>query len=279
MLYSFARRTSGMPKKRAKTIRALTLIAVFTLVLSIGCGLWYTYTNTYSAVVDMNAVDVIQLEPPKAGDTIATMHTTAGDMKYCLYPSECPQAVENFVQLAENGYYDGTYVFRVEDGIFFAGGSPNPDGSLDEDVQNDAHEESIPRELSPKLWPIRGALCALQTKKEGGFFRTLTGKQTVYNGSRFLVANSIEMTEEVTKELTEASEKNPVASLFLKEGGIPNYAQQITVFGQLYDGFEILDAITHAELTDDSDAKRPKEDVRIESIEIGVYTEETEKTE
>ena len=265
-----------MPKKRAKTVRALTLIAVFTLVLSLGCGLWYTYTNSYSAVVDLSTVEMIQLEPPKSGDIIATMHTTAGDLKYCLYPSECPRAVENFVQLAENGYYNGTYVFRVEDGVFFAGGSPHPDGSLNEDVQNDAHEESIPRELSPKLWPIRGALCALKTKTEGGFFRTLTGKQAVYNGSRFLVANSIELTEEVTKELTEEKEKNPIASVFLEHGGIPNYAQQITVFGQLYDGFEVLDAITHTELTEDSEAKRPKEDIIIESIEIGVYAKETD---
>lgn len=274
MFHASARR-GGMPPKRSKAARGLTLVAVFTLVMSFGCGLWYTYTNGYSAVVNLDDIELIQLEPPKNGDPVAIMHTTAGDMKYCLYPSKCPQAVENFVQLAESGYYDDTFIFTVEKGVLFAGGAPNPDGSLHPDVQNDAKEESVPRELSEDLWPLRGALCALKTKTDGGFFRTLAGKQQFYNGSRFLVADSIEMTADIRENLLADEEKRIIAEAFLEYGGIPNYSQQMTVFGQLYDGFEVLDAITDTELIGEKGAMRPKEEIRIESIEIDVYSEET----
>lgn len=268
-------RGPAMTPSRARLVKSLSLVAVFTFLAAFACGIWFTYTNGYSATVNLAEVTLIQLEPPQAGDPIAVMHTSVGDLSYRLYPSECPKAVENFVQLAESGYYDNTYVFRVEQGIFFAAGAPNPDGSLAEDVPNDAPQESVPRELSPNLWPLRGALCALTTKTEGGFFRTLTGKQSYYNGSRFLVADTIEMTEEITESLSEQRETNPVAAAFLEHGGIPNYGQQITIFGQLYAGFEVLDAITEAELTGETDALRPKEEIRILSIEIGVYTPES----
>ncbi len=273
------RNPRSLPPKRAKAVRILTICTVFSLVAALGCSLWYTFTKSYSATVDLTKVELMQLEPPKDGDTIAIMHTTCGDLSYLLYPDCCPKAVENFVQLAENGYYNGTYVFRVEKGIFFAGGSPNPDGSLLDDVPDDAPQESIPRELSYSLWPFRGALCALTTKQDGGFFRTLAGKQTYYNGSRFMVANSVEMTDEMVEGLQSQGEDNIVAQAFIEHGGIPNYAQQITVFGQLYDGFDILDAVTNVPLAGEADALHPAEDILIESIEIKAYAEDSDSAD
>ncbi len=262
-------------RQKSPLVRALTAITIATAVLSFACGAWYTYTQNHSATVNLAEVDLIQLDGPQDGDPIALMHTTAGDLTFRLFPNECPKTVENFVQLAESGYYNGTYVFRVEDGIFFAAGSPNHDGSLADDVTNDAPAESVPRELSPDLWPLQGALCALETKTDGGFFRTLFGKQVHYCGSRFMVANSIEMTDEITESLTKESETNPVAKAFLEHGGIPNYAQQITVFGQLFDGEDTLDTITHCETHGETGAKCPKKDILIESIEIGVFTSDS----
>ena len=262
----------SLPPKRAKLAKTLTIFCVITFVLALICSLWFIFMQPHSATVDLNKVRMIQLDPPKNGDPIAVMHTSHSDLSYLLYPSECPNAVENFVQLAENGYYDNTYIFRVEQGIFFAGGAPNPDGSLPADTPDDAPQESVMQEITPTLWPLRGALCALKTKQDGGFFRTLTGKQVSYNGSRFLVADTIEMTEDIVEGLQSQGEDNIVANAFIDHGGIPNYAQQITVFGQLYDGFDILDSITDAPLTGEESNQRPAEDILIESVEISVYS-------
>ena len=59
-----------------------------------------------------------------------------------------------------------------------------------------------------------------------------------------------------------------IGEAFIEYGGIPNYSQQITIFGQLQDGFEILDAITDGETTGDGEAQRPAKEIRITSVEI-----------
>lgn len=256
---------------RKALVRGLLLCTSFTLLLSLAFGLWFSMTHDYSAVINPEDIALIQLDAPQAGDMIAVMHTDAGDMTYALYPDEAPQTVENFCNLAKQGYYDGSYVFRVEPEIFFSAGAPNADGTVPDP---DADTERIPRELSAKLWPFRGALCALTTKANAGFFRTLTGKQQYYTGSRFLVADTIEMTDEIRENMLSPDgneTQDLVANAFLEKGGIPNYSQQITVFGQLIEGYDILDAITSAELTGEENSKRPKDDIRILSIEITEY--------
>jgi len=267
-------RLSG-PKPQAaggkkRLVRTLTLCMVFTLLSSLAFSFWFMLTNRYQAVINYEDIELIQLEEPKKGDTLAVMHTTAGDMTFKLYPEEAPEAVANFTELAKSGYYDGTYVFRVEKDVFFAGGSADREGNLPEGKLGTA-QERVPQELTPKLWPLRGALCSLTTGTEKSFWRTLTGKkQKTYCGSRFLVANSIEMTQEIQDGLREDESDGAqlMADAFIEHGGIPNYSQQITVFGQMTQGWEILDAITGAELTGEPEDMRPKEDILITGIEI-----------
>lgn len=255
----------------ARTVKVLSILIAVSLVLALLCSGWYSMSQNITATVKLDEVTLVQLEEPKEGDPAAIMHTTAGDMLFLLYPDECPLAVENFTQLAKSGYYDNTYVFRVEQDVFFSGGSPNADGSLNEGGM-DLPQENVVRELTPNMWPFRGALCSLTTGSDTNFWKLLTGTQKHYNGSRFLVVDSIEMTEEITNALMEGEEDNPVAKTFAELGGIPNYSQQLTVFGQLYEGYEILDAITGAKLLGEENAMRPAEDILITSVEIVAYS-------
>lgn len=59
----------------------------------------------------------------------ATLHTTLGDIHLKFYPNVAPLAVENFVTLAERGYYDGTIFHRVIKGFMIQGGDPEGDGT------------------------------------------------------------------------------------------------------------------------------------------------------
>ena len=49
-----------------------------------------------------------QLEKAKAGDTVAVMHTSAGDITLRLFPKQAPKTVTNFITLAQNGKYNNT---------------------------------------------------------------------------------------------------------------------------------------------------------------------------
>ena len=63
-----------------------------------------------------------QFTAPAAGDTIAVFDTSAGEFRVVLYPDLAPQACENFIALAESGYYNGTVFHRAEEGFCVEGG-------------------------------------------------------------------------------------------------------------------------------------------------------------
>ena len=52
----------------------------------------------------------VQFTAPAEGDTIAIFDTSAGEVRAVLYPGLAPMAVDNFVGLAEQGYYNGNEV-------------------------------------------------------------------------------------------------------------------------------------------------------------------------
>lgn len=257
------------PQPKSKLTKGLMIVFTLTLISSFGMALLSNLTGGFSTVINHEDIELMQLEPPKSGDMLAVVHTTVGDMTFTLYPEQCPETVKNFCALANEGYYNDTYVFHAEPQIFFSAGSKNPDGVIpSEDAERP--QENIPRELSPKLWPLRGSLCALETKAEGGFWKILTKTRDHMTGSRFLVVDTVEMNEEMQAGLRSVDDEamKKIGEAFIEHGGIPNYSQQLTIFGQLQEGFEILDAITDSEVIVEGTAKRPAKEIRITSVEI-----------
>ena len=78
-----------------------------------------------------------------------------GKMQGELYPETAPKTVENFVKLAESGFYDGLTFHRVIPGFMIQGGCPKGDGTggpgwtikgefSDNGIDNDiAHERGV----------------------------------------------------------------------------------------------------------------------------------------
>lgn len=54
----------------------------------------------------------------------ATFHTSMGDITVEFYPDQAPKTVENFVKLAQSGFYDNTKFHRVIEGFMDQGGDP-----------------------------------------------------------------------------------------------------------------------------------------------------------
>lgn len=226
-----------------------------------------------SSYIDMKTLELVQKNAPENGDTIAVIKTSLGDIKAVLYPEYAPNAVENFVNLAKNGYYDNTYVFQSEPGVYFGAGSPEKNGDLGD--KYDEKSESVKQELHQNLWPFKGAICSLATGQEKGFFKKLSGNAQLLNGSRFAVLNSVDFTEDFKKELLETNKDDTtVADAFIELGGVPNLSQQITVFGQTYEGFDVIEKLTDLEVEEDEEEiKIPVEDIMIKTIEISTYGE------
>ena len=58
----------------------------------------------------------------------ATIETTAGTLTAQLFPAEAPRTVNNFVNLAQDGFYDGVIFHRVIKGFMIQGGDPTGTG-------------------------------------------------------------------------------------------------------------------------------------------------------
>jgi peptidyl-prolyl cis-trans isomerase B (cyclophilin B) len=55
----------------------------------------------------------------------AIIHTNKGAMRLEFYKNEAPKTVENFIELAKKGFYDGLTFHRVIPDFVIQGGCPN----------------------------------------------------------------------------------------------------------------------------------------------------------
>lgn len=254
----------------------LKSVMIFTLVMAV-ITLVYMLISAFSSrnsqmVIDMDTLELVQLEDPEEGDPIAIVETSLGEFRFVLYPEYSPNAVQNFIGLAESGHYNNTYVFHSEENVYAGIGAPNKDGTMPDGY--DESSELIERELHQNLWPFKGAVCSMTTTVDRGLKEMILGGGTYYCGSRLALINSIEFTEEIKTELLSSSEDTTLADAFIEKGGIPNFSQQMTVIGQTYEGLEVVEALTSLETDDNGSYKIPKDDIMIISVEISEYSED-----
>lgn len=263
------KKNNGMVKA---VIIFTAIMGILALVIMLAENL-KTQNNTYINI-DVNTMELVQLESPKEGDPIAIVDTTLGEFRFVLYPQYSPNAVKNFTELAESGYYNNTYVFNSDNGAYSAAGCPNKDGTV-----SDTSHELVERELHQNLWPFKGAVCALNTTIDRSFKEYIFGGGTYYNGSRFALVNTVEFTDDFSEELRQSSVSQELADAFIEKGGIPNFSQQMTIIGQTYEGLDVIEKLSELETKDSGSFKIPVEDIMINSVTISEYSEETDEAE
>lgn len=194
----------------------------------------------------------IQFLQPAEGDPIAVFDTTAGEIRAVLYPALAPQACENFVALAESGYFDGTGFYRVFSGFCVEGGLDAEGGAATKWNGN-----GYPAETSDSLHHYSGALCAAMD--DDGM-----GSSVFY----FMQTLPEAPAEELIAQMENAAYREDVIAAYKAVGGAPYLDYTDTVFGQVYSGMETVDAIAQGE-TDENGA--PAQPVTINSVTISVY--------
>ena len=194
-----------------------------------------------------------QTKLPENGDVTAEIKTNMGTIKVRLFPEYAPKAVENFTTHARDGYYNGLIFHRVIDNFMIQGGDPLGTGTGGESIWGKAFED----EFHPLLHNLRGALSMANA-----------GPNT--NGSQFFIVQAPSVSDDMLDQLRSADERAfPTECIedYEKMGGTPWLDYRHTVFGQVFEGMEVVDAI--AKVPADYFSNKPKEAVVIESIQIG----------
>ncbi len=245
---------------RKYLIKTLGIVMGLTAFVSMLFGIFSVIgSNNDSIYVDFKTIKLVQREEIKEGAPIAIISTSMGEIRAVLYPEYAPNTVENFVRLANEGYYDNTYITSVIKNKYFMAGAPNSDGSGNEET-----DTGFASETSANLWPFKGAFISTT------YNEISLDNKTVASGNRFIVCSSITIDDVTRESMLGPDGETLLADAFEQAGGIPAYSQKATVFAQTYEGFDVLDAIFSVQTSED----KPKEDIIIESIVISEYTAE-----
>lgn len=177
----------------------------------------------------------------------AVLKTNQGEIKIQLFPEQAPMTVENFIRLAQKGYYDGTIFHRVISDFMIQGGDPEGNGTGGESIWGHPFED----ELSRELFNIRGALSMANS-----------GPNT--NGSQFFIVQNKNMPKRYIKQMEPADYPKEIIHAY-KQGGTPWLDGRHTVFGQVITGMDVVDKIAKSK-KDKMD--KPLEDITIESIQV-----------
>lgn len=222
-----------------------------------------------------------------------------GTIRAVLFEDEAPKTVENFITHAEEGYYDGLTFHRVIDEFMIQGGDPQGDGTGGESIWGKDFED----EFTDNLYNFRGALSMANSGKNTNgsqFFIVQESDGSSYTDSYF---DSIEEQNKLspskkakqqfqqylnlgyaaedlaTYGITEATLKanfqrqnagqtqftDDVRNYYRQVGGTPWLDGKHTVFGQVIEGMDVVDAIAAVSVDDNS---APDEAVVISSITI-----------
>jgi peptidyl-prolyl cis-trans isomerase B (cyclophilin B) len=182
--------------------------------------------------------------------------TDMGKMLIELY-DDTPLHRDNFLKLAEEGFYDDLLFHRVIDGFMIQGGDPNSRNAMDGAMLGTGGPGyQVDAEFNEHLVHYKGALAAART---GG----PTNPQKRSSGSQFYIVQGGPVSDQMLDmvEVRNGIHYSPEQREKYKEvGGTPQLDMEYTVFGRVIDGLDVIDKIASTR-TDSRD--RPEEDVQM----------------
>ena len=208
---------------------------------------------------------------PEQGEKIAVITVKDyGEIKIKLFPEDAAKGVENFIGLAEMGYYDELIFHRVIPSFMIQGGDPKGNGTGGKSIWGDKFEGGT----SDHLYHFSGAVAYANSGA------------TSTNGSQFYIVNTDDGEYSLGgyrrddgsiyyyKTFEEAGYTQPESgqALYREKGGTPSLDGGYTVFGQVFEGMDVVRAIAQVETNQDESngipVDKPLTPVIIESIRI-----------
>lgn len=198
---------------------------------------------------------MIPVQSPNSGEEIAVIKTNYGDIKIKFFPEVAPKAVENFKTHAKNGYYDGVTFHRVIQDFMIQGGDPEGTGRGGESIWGEPFKD----EFDINHCNFRGAVSMANS-----------GPNT--NGSQFFIVQNSKVDKKIIDQMKNLGEEEGFPEQVIKGyeelGGAYWLDGRHTVFGQVFEGMDVVDKIAGAK-TDTFD--KPLEPIVMERVEILYY--------
>ena len=192
----------------------------------------------------------------------AVIKTDMGDIKIRLFQS-VPGHTNNFIKLANEGFYDGLLFHRVINGFMIQGGDPNSKNAAPgTTLGNGGPGYQIPAEI--RNYHFRGTLSAARTPDT-------VNPERKSSGSQFYIVHGSPVSD-VMLDRMEASQNikytQEERDLYKKIGGYPSLDNQYTAYGEVVEGMETVDKIAVVPTAPQSQGSRPFEDIKMNKVYI-----------
>lgn len=247
-------------------VRALSSIA--TTCITVTLSGWLVFSGCSMSQdfqpFDEDKLVLMQFQEMVPGEDIALIETSMGEFTMRFFPSEAPKTVENFIELAQEGYFDGKPINKVEIGVDVEN---NPTGRLIAGAQEWKAEqkEKIPKgksvyetrqkeELSYNLAHFPGAVSAY------------TNDGAV--DSRFFIVGERKICQTEINQMEANQYPKKIIEGFKRKGGYPEYWLKSSIFAQVIQGINVVDEIIISGKSDTA------EEIIINQVTIKKYGDE-----
>ncbi|MEZ4943319.1 MAG: peptidylprolyl isomerase [Saprospiraceae bacterium] len=218
----------------------------------------YMHSGNYTVVLKaqkgkkiITTKQMIQVTAPER--CLIEIETTQGTMLAELYAST-PKHRDNFVKLAEEGFFNDLLFHRVINGFMIQGGDPQSRGAAaGQPLGMGGPGYQVPAEFVDTLAHIKGAIAAARTNNP----------EKKSSGSQFYIVQGGPVSDAVLNQIEAARQFHYTPEqrkAYLEMGGTPHLDREYTVFGRVIEGLDVIDKIATVET---APGDRPKTDVKM----------------
>jgi cyclophilin family peptidyl-prolyl cis-trans isomerase len=177
-------------------------------------------------ITQSNLVETLTIYGKKNPETVVFIETMYGKLKIKLY-EDTPLHRANFIKLVKEGRYDNAkfyrifYQFMVQGGIFPI-----------------ELPYTIPAEFNTNHIHKKGALSMARSDENNPNLESSSSEFFIVHGSPYADYQVNNEAENYKLKITPEQKE-----IYMKQGGYMSLDQQYTVFGEVVEGFEVIDKI------------------------------------
>lgn len=208
-----------------------------------------------------------------------------GTIKIKLYPEMAPETVANFVNLVENGFYNGLTFHRVVKGFMIQGGGNKiVEKDVTDEATGEVRKETTTESVEPKLSNLGIKLKKNQKDEtyciKGEFLENGYDKNTLKHKEGVISMARADYTT-YSSSLTEESYNSATAQFFIMTEDNTSLDGLYAPFGKVIEGMEVVHAIENVEVEtpekEGEEASTPVENIVITKVTVDTQGVEYDK--
>jgi cyclophilin family peptidyl-prolyl cis-trans isomerase len=180
-----------------------------------------------------NRIEVLTRYGKENPETKVVIESSFGIMRLRLY-EETPLHRANFVKLIKEGHYDEALFYRIVKGFMIQGGNLQRNLSY-----------RIPAEFNPAFFHKKGALSMARPDDNNPQLESSAAEFFIVHGGRYIEEDIDKDAANLNLSLTAEQRQ-----AYLSEGGYMDLDAKYTVFGEVTEGFEVIDKIADQKVFD-----------------------------